>query len=133
MGIVTAIFLLIVIILAVTLPLSKEVVDQNKDVNNFNPAFDQNNFELIQKLNEDQNKAYFECVKMCKDYKGTLSYENGPCLSDAYGFKIANWACDLAHSPRIAEDNDSKNQCKTYSNGEAKYFVELDLNCNILR
>ncbi len=137
MGLVTIVFILIVTILTFTLPLSKSVPkdinDQNKDVNNFNPAFDQNNFNLIQQLNQDQNKAYLDCVNMCKEYKNTISYENGPCLSDAFGFKVKTWACDLAHNPRTAEDNDPKNQCKSYISGEAKYFVELDTNCNILR
>lgn len=84
MGIITGIFILIVVILSLTLPLSKdEPKDQNKDINNFNPAFDQNNYDYIQKLNEDQNKAYFECVNICKQFKGTSSsYNNGPCLSD---------------------------------------------------
>jgi hypothetical protein len=136
-GILTAIFALIVIILVFTLPLSKDVPkdtnDVNKDVNNFNPAFDGNNVNLSEKLAEDQNKAYNECVSICKEYKDTIDYSVGPCLSDQFGFKIDNWACDIAHTPRITEDNESQNQCQTILNGSANRFVELDENCAIIR
>lgn len=136
-GILTLIFAIIVVILSFTLPLSKDVPkdtnDLNKDVNNFNPAFDTNTTAIAQKLIEDQNKAYAECVKICNSSKGLDSYSSGPCLSDLVGYQIDNWACDIAHNPRITEDNDPKNQCKTILNGTANRFVELDENCNIIR
>ena len=138
MGLITIGFLLIVAVLALTLPLSKSIPkDTNapKDVNNFNPAFDQNNDSVIKQLAEDTNKAYLECVNLCNEFKDKNgeNYSNGPCLSDMYGFKVKDWACDIAHLPRTTEDNDSKNQCKTVLNGTANRFVELDTNCNILR
>lgn len=132
LGILTAIFLIIVLILSMTLPLNK-IIDENKDVNNMNPIYDQNNLDLIKKLAEDQNKAYLECVKLCEESKSLDNYSDGPCLSDAVGFKIKDWACDIAHNPRIEIDNDPKNQCKTILNGTANRFVELDENCAIIR
>lgn len=133
MGLLTALFLIIVLILSMTLPLKKDIIDNNKDINNFNPAYDQNNLDKIQKLSEDQNKAYIECITLCKQFKDSIKYETGPCLSDQYGFSVNDWACDIAHNPRIELDNESKNQCKTILNGIANRFVELDENCEIIR
>jgi len=134
-GILTLVFALIVVILALTLPLKQDVIqDQNtKDVNNFNPAYDGNTNAAAQQLKEDQNKAYIECVSRCNENKGTISYSNGPCLSDQFGFDVKGWACDIAHNPRIALDNDPLNQCKSYLNGETNRFVEVDENCAIIR
>jgi len=135
-GIITLVFIAIIYLLVIALPLkvdTKNQKDINKDINNFNPAYDGNSINAINQLAIDQNNANLECVSMCKQYYDPTAYKNGPCLSDQYGFKTDDWVCDISHNPRIAVDDDSKNKCKSFINNEANHFVEVDENCNILR
>lgn len=58
------------------------------------------------------------------------SFSLGPCLSNAV---IPGWVADIAHSPRIADDDKTENQCSAYRAGTAKHFVELDPSGNVIR
>lgn len=44
-----------------------------------------------------------------------------------------NYAVDIVHVPRTAEDNLKENQCKNYTEGKVHYFIELDGNGRIVR
>lgn len=57
-------------------------------------------------------------------------FSSGPCLSERV---INDWVADIAHNPRIDQDNQPENQCQNYRNGIAHHFVELDLEGNIIR
>lgn len=56
------------------------------------------------------------------------SFASGPCLANG-----REWAIDVAHNPRQAMDDEPSNQCSSYLNGTAEYFVELDTEGNVLR
>jgi len=45
----------------------------------------------------------------------------------------ANYAIDIVHVPRAAEDDLSQNQCADYGNGFVNHFIELDKNREIVR
>ena len=71
------------------------------------------------------------CIKKCKEeLKNYPNPENGPCISDEI---IKDWVCDVAHFPRIEEDNFPQNQCNAYRAGVAHHFVEVDTECNFIR
>lgn len=128
-GIGIIVFIILVFVLVQVLPLKVAEpigADTNKiaDIN-----IEQNKMDI----QEQTETAKLECTKMCTDYKSTISYEEGPCLSDAYGFKLDDWVCDIAHKPRIEIDDDKENQCKKFVNGNANHFVELDENCSLIR
>ncbi|RJO58916.1 hypothetical protein C4546_04940 [Candidatus Parcubacteria bacterium] len=55
---------------------------------------------------------------------------SGPCLSDNL---TTGWVADLVHNPRQPIDDDPKNQCPSFVNGQKQHFVELDLNGNFVR
>ena len=62
------------------------------------------------------------------------AYKNGPCLSDNNSeWNIADWVCDVAHSPRQDVDNLPENQCQAFRNSQAHHFVEVDSSCNFIR
>ena len=62
-----------------------------------------------------------------KSIDGDLS--SGPCLG-----KIEDdWVLDIAHNPRESVDGLAENQCREYSEGKVKHFVELDLNGEITK
>ena len=54
----------------------------------------------------------------------------GPCLSQEI---VDDWACDVAHDPRQAVDDQAANQCQSFSNGEVSHFVELDQSGNLIK
>lgn len=62
--------------------------------------------------------------------KDGVDFSNGPCLTDAL---MPGWVLDLVHNPREAIDDLSENQCRSFLEGSAKHFVELDLNGNFVR
>ena len=70
------------------------------------------------------------CIQKCKEefYKKT-DLSNGPCLSNQLS---RGWVCDVAHNPRSDLDNKPENQCSEYGKS-ANHFVEVDLNCDIIR
>ncbi|MEM0475766.1 MAG: hypothetical protein QW343_03155 [Candidatus Norongarragalinales archaeon] len=58
----------------------------------------------------------------------------GPCLSDAAPGKMpSGWVCDVAHSPRESVDDEPENQCAEYRSGAARHFVEVDVECKVIR
>jgi len=79
----------------------------------------------------DAQKAEDACIAACKTaLEGSQDLNSGPCLSE----QITNdWVCDVAHSPRMPVDNQPENQCQAFRNGEAHHFVEVDLQCNVLK
>ncbi len=54
--------------------------------------------------------------------------KNSQCIGTC-----GNYAVDLVHVPRTAEDDLTENQCGDYMNGFVKYFIELDKNGEIVR
>jgi len=46
---------------------------------------------------------------------------------------IDNYAVDIAHVPRAAEDNLAENQCEDYRRGKVSHFIELDKEGSIVR
>ncbi len=71
-------------------------------------------------------KAAIICAK---DLFNNLTGEkNSQCLGTC-----ANYAVDIVHVPRIAEDNLPQNQCRDYGNGFVSHFIELDKNGEIVR
>lgn len=62
--------------------------------------------------------------------KRGVDLSSGPCLTEAL---MPGWVADLVHSPRQKIDDLPENQCRAYSNKDAKHFVELDLNGNVIR
>jgi hypothetical protein len=72
------------------------------------------------------------CIQICKSSNKDLS--NGPCLSDNnLEWNVNDWVCDIAHSPRQTVDNLPENQCSAFRSGQAHHFVEVDVNCNLIR
>ena len=59
-----------------------------------------------------------------------MDFSKGPCLSDAL---MPGWVVDIAHSPRQSVDDLAENQCPAYREGNAKHFVELDVNGELIR
>ena len=53
----------------------------------------------------------------------------GPCL----GFVNDDWVVDLVHNPRTASDDAKENKCESYTLGQAKHFIELDLDGKLVR
>ena len=51
-----------------------------------------------------------ECLGLCKDY-----------------------AVDIVHNPRNADDDKSENQCLAYIEGQVENFIELDASGNVVR
>jgi len=54
----------------------------------------------------------------------------GPCLSEEI---VDDWACDVAHNPRQAIDDQAANQCQSYRDGRVSHFVELDQSGNLIK
>lgn len=128
-GIGVIIFIILVFVMVQVLPL-KVAEPVGADINKIADInTEQNKIDI----NQQTEIAKFECLKMCTDYKDTISYEDGPCLSDAYGFKLDDWVCDVSHNPRVEIDDDKENQCKEYVNKNANHFVEVDENCGLIR
>jgi hypothetical protein len=53
---------------------------------------------------------------------------NSQCLGTCQ-----DYAVDIVHVPRSAEDNLNQNQCLEYVNGTVSHFIELDKNGDIVR
>jgi len=80
-------------------------------------------------------QARYTCFDLCRAAQSkNISLENGPCLSDnAPEWNISDWVCDVAHSPRTAEDNLKENQCSSWLNKTAKQFIELTPECELIK
>ena len=72
-------------------------------------------------------KAINLCIKLCEEYGNDLS--DGPCLD---GDIVNNWACDVAHNPRVDIDDLLENQCEKFTNGISEHFVEVNENCELI-
>jgi hypothetical protein len=46
---------------------------------------------------------------------------------------IKDYALDIVHVPRTAEDDLPENQCEDFKTGKVTHFIELDKNGNIVR
>ena len=61
---------------------------------------------------------------------------SGPCLSNGLFSGVSpedQWVVDIVHAPRLDIDNLPANQCAAYRNGEAKHFIELDLDGKLIK
>jgi len=59
-----------------------------------------------------------------------LDFSNGPCITNAL---MDDWVLDIAHNPRVKEDDLPGNMCPAYIEGKAKHIVELDKNGDLIR
>lgn len=76
--------------------------------------------------------AVMRCIDLCEN-SGSLP-TSGLCLSDNnIDWNVADWVCDIAHSPRTEVDNLPENQCQEFRLGNAKHFVEVDKDCKLIR
>ncbi|KKQ55843.1 MAG: hypothetical protein US74_C0022G0004 [Parcubacteria group bacterium GW2011_GWA2_38_13] len=89
---------------------------------------------LIEKniqANKDLAKA--QCIEICRQAQREFMVLNiGPCLGNPIA-NMAEWVCDVAHSPRQDVDNKIENQCSSFAEGSAKHFVEVDPDCNFIK
>jgi hypothetical protein len=46
---------------------------------------------------------------------------------------VENYAVDIVHVPRSAEDNLVENQCEDFRSGKVSHFIELDKDGNVVR
>lgn len=79
--------------------------------------------------------AIKKCKELCEDaLSNGIDLSNGPCLSSGNAkWNIEGWVCDIAHSPRVAEiDNLKENQCPEWG-VSAKSFVEFTPECEFIR
>lgn len=70
------------------------------------------------------------CIQKCNEVRSSQNISNGPCLLNQ--IEGTDWVCDVAHNPRLAIDNEQKNQCSAYGT-IAKHFIEVDTNCQLIR
>lgn len=83
---------------------------------------------------EDTQNIIGKCTDLCQEkFNRQVDISDGPCLSDNPNWTIDDWVCDVAHSPRTAEDNLPENQCKEFREEKASHFVEVDPNCEFIR
>jgi len=57
---------------------------------------------------------------------------NSQCLGVCNAGTGESYAVDIVHVPRTSEDDKTENQCEAYRNGNAKHFIELDSNGNVV-
>lgn len=51
-----------------------------------------------------------------------IDFTFGPCL----GTIAPDWVLDIAHNPRLPQDDKVENQCADFREGRAHHFIELD-------
>jgi len=76
------------------------------------------------------SSASTACVAKCKEMLASIDISSGPCLSNEIQ---RDWVCDMVHNPRIPTDNLLDNQCSSFTKGNARHFVEVDSNCEVVR
>lgn len=81
-------------------------------------------------VNNEETRAVAAAKKLYEERKGKGDEFKSQCLSDDI---IPGWVADIAHQPRIPEDDDPTNQCASFREGKTKHFVELDPDGNFLR
>ncbi len=62
----------------------------------------------------------------------SASLQSGHCLLDPINVQ-PEWVCDIAHSPRLPEDDLPENQCSFYRSGNSTHFIELTPECVLIR
>jgi hypothetical protein len=72
------------------------------------------------------------CISICNSVKDKQDLSNGPCIGNPIP-EHPGWVCDVAHSPRQAEDDLPENQCSAFREGSANHFVEVDASCNLIK
>jgi len=89
-------------------------------------------FHLESQKNEKE-MAIKKCVEACREAMiSGIDLSSGPCLVESIpGLNF--WSCDVAHNPRQPIDNLPENQCSSFREGRTKHFVEVDINCNLIR
>lgn len=81
----------------------------------------------------DPTLAQVQCRTLCQQQLAEArDLSDGPCLANPI-VTMPDWVCDVAHLPRTAADDDAANQCAAYREGTAKHFVEIDVNCSVIR
>jgi hypothetical protein len=69
------------------------------------------------------------CAKsLFNSFNATRIPINSQCLG-----RCQNYAVDIVHVPRNAEDDKIENQCEEYRRGIVQHFIELDKNEEIVR
>lgn len=56
----------------------------------------------------------------------------GPCLLNPSSIN-EDYVVDIAHDPRVKEDDNKDNQCSAYIEGKAKHFIEVDESGKLIR
>ena len=86
-------------------------------------------------MNFQRDIAITACANLCKDFLSEgVDLSSGPCLSDNnVDWDVADWVCDVAHSPRQPVDDTIENQCIAYRDGQAHHFVEVYDSCDLIR
>jgi hypothetical protein len=76
-------------------------------------------------------KAERECEDLCNmAVLAGNDLSDGPCIANSI---VTDWSCDIAHNPREVVDDKPENQCSSFRGGITHHFVELDINCNLIR
>ena len=82
-------------------------------------------------MENDRDRAIRLARQLYQEKKAQgMDFSDGPCLAEEI---IADWAVDIAHSPRQAVDNLPQNQCRSWREGRVRHFVELDPDGNLIR
>ncbi|MFA4930443.1 MAG: hypothetical protein WC570_01080 [Patescibacteria group bacterium] len=87
--------------------------------------------DLIPGLEHNNEVLFTEAKSLFMEKRNTYSgaeWVKGPCL----GWLNDEWVVDISHSPRQPIDDDINNQCQQYYNGEAKHFIEISPEGEIL-
>ncbi|MBU0894143.1 MAG: hypothetical protein KKF48_01300 [Nanoarchaeota archaeon] len=75
-----------------------------------------------------QQKIVDEAIKLYEDKKSRGTEFNSQCLGI-----VDNYAIDIVHIPRIAEDDLVENQCEDYRSGQVSNFIELDKDGDVVK
>jgi hypothetical protein len=75
----------------------------------------------------EQQEAIICALDLYNKAKETTMLES-QCLG-----ACGDYAVDIVHVPRVAEDDKEENQCAAFRSGELKHFIELDKEENIAR
>jgi len=89
-------------------------------------------YEAERQKQAAKSDAIVKCQELCQQMLSSdgQDFDKGPCLSNNI---VADWVCDIAHSPRQAVDDDPSNQCESFREGSTNHFVEVDGNCNVIK
>ena len=77
-----------------------------------------------------QQQEMINCaLEKFSEFKNTGAEIDSQCLGVCNG----QYAVDIVHVPRTAEDNLPENQCEEYREGKVSHFIELDENGGVVR